>query len=76
MAILYFWVEQGQSGPVKISGRELMPFAKVGRPKLLYSSLRMLHEAGYIVYEPSYNPAEKSKFFLPLLERMGYLWKG
>lgn len=76
VAILYCWLRQGGSGPARVSGRELMPLAKIGGLRPMYRCLRELHEFGYIVYQPSYNPADKSKVFLPLLETMGYWWKG
>jgi hypothetical protein len=75
MAILYCWMVQGQNGPARVSARELMPLAKIAGLTPMYKYLRELHEFGYIVYQPSYNPVEKSKVFLPLLETMGYLWK-
>lgn len=76
LAILYCWVQQGGEGPVKVSGKELMPLAKIGGPTPMYRCLRELHAFGYIDYRPSFNPAAKSKVYLPLLETMGYQWKG
>lgn len=72
MAILYCWLQQGGAGPARVSGKELMPLAKIGGSTPMYKSLRELHEFGYIRYQPSFNPAEKSKVYLPLLETMGY----
>jgi hypothetical protein len=76
LAILYCWLEQGAAGPARVSGRELMPLAKIGGLTPLYKALRELHTYGYIEYWPSYNAMEKSKVYLPMLETMGYQWKG
>ncbi|MDO6431574.1 hypothetical protein Q4E93_13295 [Flavitalea sp. BT771] len=66
VAILHCWLRQGGSGPARISARDLMPISKIGGLTPMYRCLRELHEYGYIVYEPSFNPAEKSKAFLRL----------
>ena len=76
LAILYCWLRQGGVGAARVNRKELMPLAKIGGPTPLYKYLRELHEFGYIEYQPSFNPGEKSKVFLPLLETMGYQWKG
>ena len=75
LAILYCWLRQGGSGAVRVSGKELMPLAKIGGPTPMYKSLRQLHEYEYIEYEPSFNPMEKSRVYLPLLEKRTYQWK-
>ena len=76
LAILYCWLEQGGAGPARVNGRALMPLAKIGGPTPLYRALRDLNEFGYIEYKPSFNAMEKSKVYLPLVETMGYQWKG
>ena len=76
MALVYVWVSQGGSGPAQVCGRELGGLAKIAGSTPLYRRLRELHRYGYIVYEPSFNPAVRSRVFLPLMEKMGYVWKG
>lgn len=76
MAILYCWLRQGGEGPARVSGKELMPISKIGGLRPMYRSLRELHEFGYIEYHPSFNALDKSRVYLPLLETMGYRWKG
>lgn len=76
MSVVYLWAQQGASGPARVCGRELSQVAKIVGTTPLYRRLRELHQFGYIVYEPSYNPAERSKVFLPLMEKWGYVWKG
>lgn len=60
MAIVYYWVQQGQPGRVLVSARELMPVAKIAGGTPFHRYLRQLHAYGYIVYEPSFNPVVKS----------------
>ena len=76
MSLVYVWASQGASGPARVCGRELSGLAKIAGTTPLYRRLRELHAFGYIVYEPSFNPAERSKVFLPMMEKMGYVWKG
>src|SRR5579859_8043255 len=76
LAILYCWLRQGGEGPARVSGKELMPLAKIGGPTPMYKYLRELHDFGYVEYRPSHNPTKKSQVYLPLLETMGYQWKG
>jgi hypothetical protein len=75
LAILYCWVRQGGAGPARVTGKELMPLAKIGGLTPLYKCLRELHQFGYIDYKPSHSMTDKSRVYLPLLERMGYKWK-
>jgi len=72
LAILYCWLRQGGEGPAKVSGRDLMPLAKIGGPVPMYKSLRQLHEFGYIEYRPSFNRWTKSEIYLPLMETLRY----
>jgi len=65
LSIYYCWVRQG-GGPVNCSARELMPLAKIGGGTPFYRRLKQLHRYGYIVYEPSFNPAIKSRVSLPV----------
>lgn len=76
VAILYCWIEQGGVGPARVKGKELMTLAKIGGPTPYYKTLRELHRYGYIDYKPSFSAMEKSRIYLPLLETMGYQWKG
>jgi hypothetical protein len=68
MAIWHCWMMQGADGPVLFTARELMPGAKIAGGNLLYKSLRELHAYGYLVYEPSFNPAVKSRGYLNMLD--------
>jgi hypothetical protein len=76
LAILFYWLRQGGAGPAIVSGRQLMPLSKIGGPTPMYKYLRELHAFGYIVYQPSMSPKGKTRVYLPLLETMGYQWKG
>lgn len=76
LAILFCWLRQGGAGPARVSGRELMPLSKIGGYTPMYKYLRELHQFGYIVYQPSMSPKGKTRVYLPLVETMGYQWKG
>lgn len=62
VAILYCRWRQGGVGPVVgVSGKRLMPLAKIWGPTPIYKTLRELHAYGYIEYRPSYHPGGKSE---------------
>ena len=75
-AMLYGWLLQGCQGGIVVRASELMPLAKIQSPTSFYRCLRQLNEFGYIDYHPSFGLAERSRVYLPLLEKMGYQWKG
>lgn len=60
MAIVFCWVQQGRPQRVKVSAKVLKPVAKIAGRAPFYRCIRQLHRYGYIVYEPSFNPAVKS----------------
>lgn len=61
LAIVYCWCQQGASGPVRFTARELMPIAKIAGATPFYRCLKELNLYGYVAYEPSFNPVEKSR---------------
>ena len=75
LAIMYSWIRQGREEFVKVTGRELMPLAKIGGLTPMYKCLRELHDYGYIEYWPSHSQFEKSRVYLTLLATMRYRCK-
>jgi hypothetical protein len=63
MAIYYCFVRQG-GGSVYCTAGDLAVLAKVNRSTPFYRRLKQLDRYGYIKYEPSYNPAVKSRVTL------------
>lgn len=68
MAILFIWARQGRPVRVQVSARDLKPVAKIAGAAPFYRCMKQLHRYGYIVYEPSFNPSEKSRIVLPVVE--------
>lgn len=68
MAIVFVWARQGRPNRVQVSARDLKPVAKIAGGAPFYRCMKQLHRYGYIVYEPSFNPMEKSKILLPAAE--------
>jgi len=64
LAIFYCWCLQGGNDVVEFTGKELMPIAKIAGGTAFYRCIKQLHEYGYIRYEPSFNPAVKSRAVL------------
>jgi hypothetical protein len=65
-ALVYAWSMQGGKGPVSFTSRELMPIAKIGGRSPFCRCIQQLHQYGYIIYEPSFDPAVKSRVYLPV----------
>lgn len=70
MSILYCWLRKHTEGAVCVTGRELMPIAKIGGLTPMYRTLKELDEYGYIDYKPSHSLSDKSRIYLPLLRLM------
>jgi hypothetical protein len=68
MAIIFCWARQGRPDRVLVMAKELKPLAKIVGGATFFRCIRQLHRYGYIVYEPSYNPAVKSRIFLSAQE--------
>jgi hypothetical protein len=64
LAIFYCWLRQGGNGAVEFTGKELMQIAKIAGGTPFYRCIKQLDEYGYIRYEPSFNPAVKSRAFM------------
>lgn len=61
MAVFQFWNRNRFQNPMSISREEVMRISKIGSKATYHKCMRELHEKGYIIYEPSYNPFQGSK---------------
>ena len=68
MAIVFVWARQGRPNRVQVSARDLKPVAKIAGGAPFYRCIKQLHRYGYIIYEPSFNPLEKSRILFPAAE--------
>jgi hypothetical protein len=59
-ALFYQWQLSNCIDPFEIKRDEIMLLAKISSRKTFNKCMRVLHEAGYIKYIPSYNPEIKS----------------
>jgi hypothetical protein len=64
LAIFYYSMRQDSEGPVMCSAKDLVALAKITGGTPYYRRMKQLHRYGYIVYEPSFNPAVKSRVSL------------
>jgi hypothetical protein len=69
MAIIFTWAQQGRPEKVRVTSSDLKPLAKIAGRAPFYRCVKQLHAYGYIVYEPSFDPVEKSRIYLPKVER-------
>jgi hypothetical protein len=66
MAFYQLWCHNKWITPVLIKRKEVMKLAKIGSSATYHKCLRQLIEIGCVKYEPSPNPALKSKVYLIL----------
>lgn len=64
MALFHFCCLNGFKNPVEITRAEIMRTAKISGLATYHKCIRDLVEAGYIQYQPSFNPAFNSRVFL------------
>ena len=64
MALYQLWSQSNWATPIQIKRNEVMRLAKIGSSATYHRCLKQLIATGCIVYEPSPNPALKSKVYL------------
>jgi len=66
-ALCYHWQLSNCINPFEIKRDAVMRLAKISSRETFNKSMHMLHDAGYIKYIPSYNPAISSMVCLNLI---------
>lgn len=66
MALYQLWGRNHWASPILIKRNEVMRLAKIGSSATYHKCLKQLIEIGCVIYEPSPNPAHKSKVYLIL----------
>jgi hypothetical protein len=56
IALFQFWNLNRFKNPISISRDEVMRISKIYSKATYHKCMRELHEKGYVIYEPSYNP--------------------
>ena len=56
IALFQFWNCNRFKNPISISRDEVMRISKICSKATYHKCMRELHEKGYVIYEPSYNP--------------------
>jgi hypothetical protein len=64
MALYQLWSQNHWASPILIKRKEVMQLAKIGSSATYHKCIKQLIEIGCIAYEPSSNPALKSKVYL------------
>jgi hypothetical protein len=57
MSLFHQWLLNGLVNPISISRRQIMEQTHIGSIVTYHKCIRQLKDYGYIIYEPSYNPA-------------------
>jgi len=63
LALFQCWNKQRFENPIYIIRDEIMRLSKITSKSTYHRSMRILHENGYIIYEPSYNPYMGSRIY-------------
>lgn len=69
MALFQFWNRSRFRSPMSITREEVMHISKIGSKATYHKCMRELHDKGYIVYKPSYNPFHGSKVQMVILSQ-------
>ena len=56
ISLFQFWNLNRFENPISITCDEVMRISKICSKAIYHKCMRELHEKGYIIYEPSYNP--------------------
>jgi len=54
MALYYLWSRQQFVGTLSVFSWQIMPIAKISTSSMYYTTIKQLHEYGYIDYKPSF----------------------
>jgi len=60
IALFQFWNLNRFQNPISITRDEVMRISKICSKATYHKCMRELHEKGYVIYEPSYNPFKGS----------------
>lgn len=60
LALFHQWNSNRFVNPISINRSEIMLVSKIGSKSTYHKCLKELHEKGFIVYHPSYNPLKGS----------------
>jgi hypothetical protein len=63
-ALVQYWQANGFPNPMQAYAHEIMPLAKISASTTYHRCIRDLHDFGYIFYEPSFKPNQRSKIKL------------
>lgn len=64
MALFECWNRNSFCNPVRITRHDLMPLAKINGIATYHRCIKDLHEIGYIIYRPSFDPRIPSEVVL------------
>lgn len=67
-ALLQLWMEQGGTDPCEAFGKKMMDRSKIGSSATYHKAIRLMAEAGYIDYRPSFYQKVPSKYYLQIDE--------
>jgi len=61
MALFQFWNLSRFQNPISVSRSELMSVSKINAKATYHKVMKELHQFGYVIYRPSYNPFRGSE---------------
>lgn len=70
LALFQCWNRQRFENPIFVIRDEVMRLSKITSKSTYHRSMNILHDNGYIIYEPSYNPYMGSKIYFQDLSKL------
>lgn len=66
-ALWYSWIHNNYINPMSISREDIMKISKIQSTATYHKTIKSLHDNGFIIYTPSFNPFKSSQVFLKKL---------
>jgi hypothetical protein len=68
------WQHNHFQNPISIQREEVMLLSKINSKATYHKAMKILHNAGYINYKPTFNPFQNSQvFIIPLKKQKNHL---
>jgi replication initiation and membrane attachment protein DnaB len=67
-SLFQFWINKENKSRLELFSNEVMGLCKISASSTYHKTIRELHAFGYIIYDPSFNPHQRSRISLTKLK--------
>ena len=75
LALFQYWNKERFQNPIYINRDEIMRLSKISSTTTYHRSMNILHDSGYIIYQPSFSPHRGSQIFFTDLSKVNKIEK-